>query len=515
MSRFASTLTHTFLRPHALALAMSLVTAGSFATEAAPYFFTWGYGSNSYKFSSLVDAQQKAGLEAATLAFVIAGNNGCSLSADVDNMLSDVLAFQKQGGRLIISFGGAAGTYVEARCTGQQMATQIDNLLKRTGVKALDFDVEGSQLSVTALNKVRNEAINILQSKYPDLYISFTLPVNPTGLTPEGLSLIRGAQAAGVRTDVVNIMVMDYGAPVSSGKKMGDLAIQAANSLFYQLKGIYTTKSNSELWAMVGITPMIGKNDVQTEIFTVADAQQVANFAKQYGVGLLAFWALQRDRSGSGSLDNFSLTPQTDYQFYHTFKAVSTGIAEPTPTVIPTPTPTVVPTPKATVTPILTATPSQKPTTPAPTATARPSPAATPSSSCAASWNSSAAYSAGALVSYNNRNYQTQWWTQGEIPSANTGSGKPWVDQGLCGNTNTITPAPTSTPQATTAPIATSTPKPTQAPTGCPAWSEGISYIANQCVSYGGKDYLALVAHTAFAGANWNPASTPTLWKLK
>ncbi|WP_348943955.1 glycosyl hydrolase family 18 protein [Chitinibacter sp. FCG-7] len=45
------------------------------------------------------------------------------------------------------------------------------------------------------------------------------------------------------------------------------------------------------------------------------------------------------------------------------------------------------------------------------------------------------------------------------------------------------------------------------------AWKEGTTYNAGAVVSYSGKDYQALVTHTAYVGANWNPAATPTLWK--
>jgi len=45
------------------------------------------------------------------------------------------------------------------------------------------------------------------------------------------------------------------------------------------------------------------------------------------------------------------------------------------------------------------------------------------------------------------------------------------------------------------------------------AWKEGTTYNAGAVVSYSGQDYQALVTHTAYVGANWNPASTPTLWK--
>ncbi|XZG70853.1 glycosyl hydrolase family 18 protein [Chitinibacteraceae bacterium HSL-7] len=47
-----------------------------------------------------------------------------------------------------------------------------------------------------------------------------------------------------------------------------------------------------------------------------------------------------------------------------------------------------------------------------------------------------------------------------------------------------------------------------------PAWQEGQNYNAGTVVSYSGAEYVALVTHTAYVGANWNPASTPTLWKL-
>jgi chitinase len=44
-------------------------------------------------------------------------------------------------------------------------------------------------------------------------------------------------------------------------------------------------------------------------------------------------------------------------------------------------------------------------------------------------------------------------------------------------------------------------------------WQEGNTYTAGASVDYNGKTYTALVTHTAYVGAGWNPASTPTLWK--
>src|SRR5918995_2156243 len=46
-----------------------------------------------------------------------------------------------------------------------------------------------------------------------------------------------------------------------------------------------------------------------------------------------------------------------------------------------------------------------------------------------------------------------------------------------------------------------------------PAWAEGTSYAVGSRVTYNGRLYEAMVAHTAYPGAGWNPAATPSLWK--
>lgn len=48
-------------------------------------------------------------------------------------------------------------------------------------------------------------------------------------------------------------------------------------------------------------------------------------------------------------------------------------------------------------------------------------------------WDAAIAYSGTAKVSYNNRKYTANWWTQNERPDLNSGAGKPWTDNGACG----------------------------------------------------------------------------------
>ena len=47
-------------------------------------------------------------------------------------------------------------------------------------------------------------------------------------------------------------------------------------------------------------------------------------------------------------------------------------------------------------------------------------------------------------------------------------------------------------------------------PPGGTAWTEGASYTVGQIVNYQGRQYRCLQAHTAYVGAGWTPASSPT-----
>jgi len=44
-------------------------------------------------------------------------------------------------------------------------------------------------------------------------------------------------------------------------------------------------------------------------------------------------------------------------------------------------------------------------------------------------------------------------------------------------------------------------------------WQEGTSYHAGDIVTYQGKNYEAIQAHTAHIGVNWTPSTSPTLWR--
>jgi hypothetical protein len=96
--------------------------------------------------------------------------------------------------------------------------------------------------------------------------------------------------------DLVNVMAMDYGddAAPDPASRMGAYAIQAGTSARGELQGIFGW-SRARASQRLGVTPMIGINDVPSEVFGLQDASQLVAWAGSEGVGMLSMWELRRD----------------------------------------------------------------------------------------------------------------------------------------------------------------------------------------------------------------------------
>lgn len=124
------------------------------------------------------------------------------------------------------------------------------------------------------------------KSEGKDIAIWYTLPILPTGLTPEGMNVLSDAKAKGVELAGVNVMTMDYGNAIcqsanTEGQNIhGKCATSAIANLHSQLKGLHPNKSDAEIDAMMGTTPMVGVNDVQGEVFYLSDARLVCRMRR-------------------------------------------------------------------------------------------------------------------------------------------------------------------------------------------------------------------------------------------
>jgi len=272
----------------------------------------------------------KAATKHFTLAFITADPGGqpawggyqsyrVGAGGDFETQLTANLGrLRTAGGDAAVSFGGAAGSELAQVITSTSTLTAayrkvVDAYL----LKRIDFDIEGAAVADKASVDRRWQAVAQLQKDLAgagkSVEVWATLPVLPTGLTADGVYVVQSAVKYGVNLAGVNVMAMDYGdsaAPAPAGR-MADYAIQAAAATFAQLKGVYgTARTDAQLWKMVGVTPMIGVNDVTTEVFTTQDAQKLLDFAKSKQIGMLAFWSINRDqqnpRGATGQADAIS-----------------------------------------------------------------------------------------------------------------------------------------------------------------------------------------------------------------
>jgi len=289
-------------------------------TEFAPYFYTWGWGSSSYAFNSLVDMKNKGGPSAVTIAFVLS-NGGCAATRDIQDHLSDVRAYVAAGGHLKASFGGADGTYLEYSCSSAgALASALVAFVDQTGVTDLDFDLEqGSRSSNDSLNRMRGAALKQAQDQR-NIRVAFTLPVSPSGLEGESINIVRAAIDAGVKISFVNGMTMDYG----GGTNLGTTPIMSIDGLAGQIRSLLPQLTLAQAYQMVGATPMIGRNDDGTT-FSLDNARTLINYAKTKRIGLVSYWAIQRDEScsSSGGLDRCSLVNTANFQFSQIFAGVN------------------------------------------------------------------------------------------------------------------------------------------------------------------------------------------------
>ncbi|MEV4635726.1 cellulose binding domain-containing protein [Actinoplanes sp. NPDC049548] len=227
-----------------------------------------------------------------------------------------ISAIRAAGGDVKVSFGGATGVELAQGCNdATALQAEYQAVVSAYNLKYIDLDIEGAASADSASIARRSTALAALQKANPGLKISLTLPVLPEGLTDDGLNVVKSAKNAGVDVDLVNIMAMDYG---RAGQDYGDLAIQAVKSTKDQIKAIYGN-SDAAAFKMVGVTPMLGKND-DSGTFNQSDARDLVAFANSNHIGFVSFWEVNRDKNAcNGALFQCTNIPQSAFEFSKIF----------------------------------------------------------------------------------------------------------------------------------------------------------------------------------------------------
>lgn len=316
--------------PFLILVVLAWVGFGSFPVRAAwpprvfaPYVYL-GAG-DGFKLTECDDA---CGQKFFTIAFVIADPQGNPAwdgrFATAQNSYADQIGrIRQRGGDVIASFGGEAGTELAmAETNAAALAGKYQGVIDRYHFSWLDFDIEGEALAQSAANERRNVVLAKLQAKNPGLRVSYTLPVDPDGISSQSRSLLTDAKARGVKVYSANVMTMDFGAHFTKNKSMSAVAIASALRAHDQCAAIEPAMA-------IGLTPMIGRNDQRGEVFTLEDAQALMRWARtQPWICSVSFWASNRDagKAGPQNDDNtFSGIDQKPWAFTLVFQGFSTG----------------------------------------------------------------------------------------------------------------------------------------------------------------------------------------------
>lgn len=208
-----------------------------------------------------------------------------------------IVRYRERGGDVAVSFGGQANDELAVVCDDHEaLVDAYESVIDRYELGVVDFDIEGAALGDHEASDRRAAAIADIQSDR-DLDVWVTLPVTPSGLTQDGVDVVDGLLEAGVELAGVNAMTMNF---VLEGGSMADAVAHSLEGVRRQLDGAFQRagdelRSPDEVWASVGATPMIGQNDVPGDVFTLADASALVEFASDVGLGRLSMWSLHRD----------------------------------------------------------------------------------------------------------------------------------------------------------------------------------------------------------------------------
>ena len=212
---------------------------------------------------------------------------------------------------------------VERAQRGDKHAFEL--LVSKYHVTRLDMDVEDRSLNNTAGITRRNEAIARAQSwaaaRGIRLQVDFTIPVEPYGLDPNGLNVLRNAIAHRVHITVVNIMTFDYYETHEGRVDMAAAAMAAALNLHNQLAGLYPRDTARQLWRLEGMTLLPGIDDRgKIETTWLRGAAKVLHFAVKWHMSWLSIWAIQRDNGrcpGTTDSNTCSGIRQRPWAFSH------------------------------------------------------------------------------------------------------------------------------------------------------------------------------------------------------
>ncbi|MFJ9951224.1 chitinase [Kitasatospora sp. NPDC091207] len=321
--------------------AVTADTADPIGLNAVSEYLGWGDAPDP------VAVMKATGLRQFALSFVLSGG-GCDPKWDGSRALTgggDEKAIKKiraAGGEVLASFGGWDGAKLGERCaTAAELAAAYQKVVDAYGLKAVDIDIESTELSTPEVRKRVVDALKALKAKNPGLLVYVTFPVDPTGPDADGADLITLAAKAGLVVDGWTAMPFDF---TTHDGTMAAATVTAVTGLQRAVAAAYDW-DDDKAWRHTGVSSMNGRTDQQGEQLTPADFRAVRDFAATRHLARFGFWAVNRDRpcaGGTFTTATCSGVQQAAYDFtrivagYHADSVPGGGAPCPSPSVVTT-----------------------------------------------------------------------------------------------------------------------------------------------------------------------------------
>lgn len=391
-------------------------------------------------------------------------------------LASRIAEVRREGAGVIVSFGGEAHTSLAVACSSTaELASAYESVVDRYDLHVVDFDIEGGALADTQSFSRRSAAIAELERwarrAHRRLAVWLTLPVEPDGLQANALEVVESALSNGVHLAGIDVMAMDFSrVPSTTSGMLREVedSLQATHGQLEKLAPRYGVRLDAgQAWEHLGVTVMIGQNNVQGERFSLADAKGLRTFAERHGLARVSMWSLNRDRQcGSafarvGELSNTcSGTPEPTLGFTRVFgklrgsdRSASAG--------------------KALV---------------------QVRPDTNPANAPYPLWSPSVSYPAGYKVVDHGEIYQAKWYNSEEDPRASLGPSSPWE---LLGPVLPTDHAPRVRRLS---------------PGTYPQWSRTVLYHLGARVLYDGLPYQAKWTNEGVSPATTSTAGATSPW---
>lgn len=304
-----------------------LAIAGCASAAEAPRFIYSPYKHLAQSAPYIVDGKRVIAPGALTWAFASGECGAERWGEETAEQIAtaNVAAFNAAGVDYLVSTGGQGAVFTCATDEGMEAFIRRYESQRLIG---FDFDIEEGQTPEQLDSLIRR--IKAAQTKRPHLRYSFTVATHAASdgsgksLNKQGETVLATLRRHDVRGFTLNLMVMDYGPgePASCVVNkaghcdMGKSAIQAAQSVHRKYKVPY---------AQIELTPMIGVNDVISNVFTLDDARMLGKAVKSMKLAGLHFWSFDRDKPcakpETGAVAVCSTTPSEPMAYHKAFTA--------------------------------------------------------------------------------------------------------------------------------------------------------------------------------------------------